>query len=357
MNNKVIISVTNDLSTDQRVHKVCLTLKNMGCSVLLVGRKLNDSVEINREYDTHRIKLIFNSGPLFYLEFNLRLFFYILFKKFDFLYSNDLDTLLPNYLISQLLNKKLVYDSHELFSELPELQKRPIVKIIWKYLESFLLPKQKYAITVSKSIADYYEKKYSIKMKVIRNVPFYVTSKKNNSLEKIIIYLGTINPGRGLELAIKSMQYLKDHKLIILGDGKHLKKLKLISKNLDLDSRINFVGKVPYENLYEYTSNANVGLLLEEPLGLSFEYSLPNKLFDYIHLELPFISSNLPEVKKIINTYKVGEILIDRSPKSLAHKIINISKVDIEKYKIAKKELCWEKEKIILESIIRPLLK
>ena len=154
MNNKVIISVTNDLSTDQRVHKVCLTLKNMGCSVLLVGRKLKDSVEINREYDTHRIKLIFNSGPLFYLEYNLRLFFFILYKKFDFLYSNDLDTLLPNYLISQFLNKKLVYDSHELFSELPELQKRPIVKIIWKYLESFLLPKQKYAITVSKSIAD-----------------------------------------------------------------------------------------------------------------------------------------------------------------------------------------------------------
>ncbi len=100
---KAIVSVSNDLATDRRVDKNCQALLKSGYEVLLIGRKRKDSLAIERrEYKTHRMRLLFDKGFLFYAELNCRLFFYILFHKADLLFSNDLDTLLPNYLISKI---------------------------------------------------------------------------------------------------------------------------------------------------------------------------------------------------------------------------------------------------------------
>ncbi len=138
---RIIVSVTNDLTTDQRVAKVCDTLTKMGFSVLLIGRKLKNSENINRNYKIVRFRLLFNKGFLFYAEYNLRLFFKLLFLKKDVLLSNDLDTLLPNYLIHKIFKTKLVYDSHELFTEVPELTNRPFVQKFWLTIEKNIFTK------------------------------------------------------------------------------------------------------------------------------------------------------------------------------------------------------------------------
>ena len=168
---KIIVSVTNDLSTDQRVDKVCATLQKEGYEIVLIGRKLRNSAPLNRSYRTKRIKLIFHKGFLFYAEYNFKLFFVLLFSKKDLLLSNDLDTLLPNYLVSILQNKKIVYDSHELFPEIPELVHKPYVKKCWSTLEAWILPKLKNTYTVCNSIADFYNKKYNSNFKTIINLP------------------------------------------------------------------------------------------------------------------------------------------------------------------------------------------
>jgi hypothetical protein len=108
---KIIVSVTNDLTTDQRVDKICNTLLELHFDVLLVGRILPQSQNIIRKYKTKRFKLWFNKGPLFYANYNIQLFFFLLFKNSDVLWSNDLDTLWANYIVSKWKNKKLIFDS------------------------------------------------------------------------------------------------------------------------------------------------------------------------------------------------------------------------------------------------------
>ena len=126
---KIIISVTNDLIADNRVHKVATSLCKNNYNILLIGRKLKKSSKIKeRNYKCKRIKLIFNKGALFYAEYNFRLFWLLLFTKADILLANDLDTLLANFLCAKIKRKKLVYDSHEYFTEVPELINRKFTK-------------------------------------------------------------------------------------------------------------------------------------------------------------------------------------------------------------------------------------
>ena len=365
--NRIILSVTNDLVTDQRVNKVALTLAKIGYDVTIVGRKLKNSLDINnRSYKTKRFKLLFNKKWMFYAEYNLRLFFYLLFKKFDILVSNDLDSLLSNYCISVIRNKKLVYDSHEYFTEVPELINRNFQKKIWLSIERFILPKIKYSYTVCKSIANDYYKKYGVKMEVIRNVPLRKTatnsSEKISTLKKelciedkkIIIYQGSLNIGRGIEQVINAMKFIDNTIFLIIGDGDIAKKLVHLTKQKGLEKKIIFLGKIPFDKLNDYTGLADIGISLEQNLGLNYYYSLPNKIFDYINAGVPILASDLPEIANIVKKYEIGEIIKDFSPDIIAdainsmlndeHKISEWGK----KLKYAAEELCWEKEEIKL---------
>jgi glycosyltransferase involved in cell wall biosynthesis len=354
---KIIVSVTNDLSTDQRVDKVCSTLQKEGYGILLIGRKLKNSTPLNRNYKTKRIKLIFNKGFLFYAEFNFRLFFVLFFSKKDILLSNDLDTLLPNYLVSVLQKKNIVYDSHELFPEVPELVHKPFVKKCWSILESWIIPKLKNSYTVCNSIAEFYDKKYNSKFKTILNLP----NKKEIELgkfsfkttgKKIIIYQGAINIGRGLELIIDTMEYLNNCMLVIIGNGDIYEGLvkKVTDKNLN--NKIHFLGKISPKELHKLTPLANLGLSIEEDLGLNYRFALPNKIFDYIQAEVPILVSDLPEMKRISINYKVGEVIKNRKPTELAKQIEKLLEKDFSnELKKAKKELIWENQEEKLISI------
>ena len=359
-NKKIIVSVTNDLVADNRVHKVCTSLQNMGFDVLLIGRKLPASLEVaRRNYQTKRFSLIFKTGALFYAEYNFRLFMFLLFTKFDVVLANDLDSLTANFLASKIKNKPLVYDSHEYFTEVPELINRPKVQRFWEWLERKMLPKIKYAYTVCNSIAKIYKEKYGTDFKVVRNIPNAIKEPiiKNNNSTKIILYQGAVNIGRGLKQAILSMKFIDNAKLIIAGDGDiKLQLAKLVEKE-NLQNRVEFIGRLPIEELAKLTPQADIGLSIEEDLGLNYRFALPNKLFDYIQAQVPVLVTNLPEMAAIVNQYKIGEITSTLEPKQLAEKIkealFNIEKREIwqENLKVAAKELTWKKEEKVLIEI------
>jgi len=363
---RIFVSVTNDLLTDQRVFRTIDFLFEHNFIVTAIGRKLQKKYPPPSNIKIKRFRLLFNKGPLFYLCYNVRLFFYLLFKKKDYLLANDLDTLLANYMVSKFSKAVLIYDSHELFTEVPELIHRLRTKKIWEHIESIALPKVKKTYTVCQPIADYYNKKYGTDFKVVRNLPYYRKDLHSNDLlvslaqkRKIVLYQGALNIGRGLEQLIEAVKLIFDRVvLIIIGNGDIMDRLVWQAKEQMLDNTVFFLDRIPFDKLADYTSQADIGVSLEQPgFGLSYEYSLPNKIFDYIQAEIPILGSNLPGIKSIINTYKVGCTISDFSPKNLSKTIINMIS-DTEKrlqwkdnLKIAKKELCWENEKKILKTI------
>lgn len=363
---RIVVSVFNDISTDQRVHKFCSTLQSEGFCIFLIGRKSKGSTSINRAYKTHRISLLFQKGFLCYAEYNIRLFLKLLFLKTDILLANDLDTLLPNFLIAKIYGKKLVYDSHELFTETPELLNRAFTKGFWKIIEKNTVPKVKNAITVSNSIANYYNQKYQTEFITIRNVPY--TSPTIAGLlpfptknKKIIIYQGAINIGRGIELMIDTISYLDDCIFVIIGIGDIYTAIINKIKRQKLEKKVFLLGKLNPNELKKITPLADLGISLEENLGLSYHYALPNKLFDYIHAKVPVLISDLPEMKKIVTKNNIGIVATEKSPKKLAESINQLFN-DKEKYQLFKKNLQstvkkynWEKESAKLKSMFRNL--
>ena len=356
---KAIVSVINDLVTDQRVHKSCMVLQQAGFEVLLVGRRQRKSPPMDsRPYAVRRMRLLFEKGPCFYAEFNIRLFFFLLFHRADFLLSNDLDTLLPNFLASRLKRIPMLYDSHEYFTETPELVNRPFVQGVWKKIEGFILPKLKEMITVNDSIADLFVNKYGIKVHAIRNIPLSnalppKVEKEQLGLpadKRLLILQGSgINVQRGAEELVEAMALLPDCCLVIIGGGDVLPRLQQQVAEHALDN-VRFLSRMPYVRMMAYTQCAELGFSLDKDTNLNYRFSLPNKLFDYIQAGVPVIASRLPEIAKIITHYDIGLFVENHRPETIAQTVRN-ALADPDRYlrwkshlQQAAQDLCWEKE-------------
>jgi len=355
----LIVSVTNDLSSDQRVHKICTTLQAMGFSILLIGRQLKKSKPLKRNYKTLRMHLWFDKGFLFYANYNLALFFKLFFLKKNILLANDLDILLPNFLMSKIFNIPLVYDSHELFTEVPELTSRPRVQKFWLSIEKYIFPKLKCVYTVNQTIANIYSKKYHVKVNVVRNIaPAFLDKTIDKTFKnrikgtkKMLILQGNgINIDRGGEEAVKMMQYLNNCILYIIGSGDVFENLKKLVVDLALADKVIIIDKIPYQKLMQYTKIADLGLSLDKNTNLNYEYSLPNKVFDYIQASTPLLVSNRIEVAKLVTENNIGTVAISLNPKDLAVQITRIlfDKELLKKWKnnlkTVAKTLTWENE-------------
>lgn len=303
---RVVFSVTNDLVYDQRMQKICTSLSKAGFEVLLIGRELKNSKPIqHRPYKQKRLRCLFNKGKLFYLEYNIRLLFFLLFSNADIYSAVDLDTALPQLIASKLRGKRFVYDAHEYFTEVPEVVNRPIVKKIWLWVEKIIVPRANECYTVSSSLAKTFEDIHLRHFEVIPNVPMLSPLLKvKKDEDRFILYQGALNRGRGLETLIRAMKVIP-LKLRIAGEGDLSQELRQLVKQLDLAHKVDFLGQLQPEELKLLTPTAYLGYNVLEPEGLSYYYSLSNKFFDYMHAGVPSLSNDFPEYRAINEQYEV----------------------------------------------------
>lgn len=353
---RILFCVTNDLTFDQRMIRICTSLANQPqYQITLIGRKITTSIPLsNQNFTQKRLTCFFQKGKFFYLEFNIRLFFYLLFQKADAICAIDLDTILPVFWVTKLKKQKCIYDAHELFTEVPEVIRRPFIRRVWSWVANHTIPNIKNCYTVGTALAEYFKAQYAVHFEVIRNIAVAkkYTKPLNLSLppNPIIIYQGAINEGRGLELAITMMAHLENYKLWIIGEGDITAKLKVQAAQTQYADRILFFGKKTPEELSVLTSKADLGIQFIENLGLSYYYSLANRTFDYIHAHLPALHPNFPEYKHIVEEFKIGELMRSEDAEKLALQVKFIVE-DRVKYSLyqracisASEKFCWENE-------------
>lgn len=334
------------------MQRICTALAEVGYDVLLVGREMPHSVDLeNRPYRQKRLNLLFKKSFLFYSEYNIRIFFLLLFSSFDIVCSIDLDSILPGFLVSRLKSKVFVHDAHELFSEMPELEENKIAKSFWTKTEQFIFPKMKFAYTESEGYQQVYHQKYpETKFEVIRNVPFYYSANRTADQGDYILYQGALNVGRGLEQAVEAMKEIEGE-LWLAGEGDVSEKLRNLVSQFGLEKRVRFLGWVKPNDLRAITQNAQIGLNLLEPSNRHYQLSFPNKLFDYIMAELPQISMDFPYYQQIIQDKSIGIFIPDLSVENVVKALARL-KTDqdfyekcIEHCKALKEIHNWENEK------------
>lgn len=356
---KIICTVTNDLNYDQRMHRICSSLSTHGYEVLLIGRKEAHTIKLgDKDFQQKRLRSIFQTGFLKYAEYNVRLFFLLLFSKFDIINAVDLDSIVPSYLVAKLKGKKIVYDAHEYFTEVPELENRPMVKSIWEIIGKFFIKRVDRAYTVGAGLQKIFAERYKKEFSLIRNVPQSIQVNDSDKQKNLILYQGALNKGRGLEQMIDAMHKLPNYELWIIGEGDLSAALRARAKEIQ---NVKFLGHKLPADLKKITPKAWIGINLLENKGLSYYYSLANRTFDFIQAAVPAIHMNFPEYASINADHEIGVLIDELEIETIVQAVRryeepNFHKSIVENNRKAAQILTWEKEEKSLLKVYESLV-
>ena len=357
---KIYFCVTNDLRFDQRLTRMGKSVKDMGTDVVLVGRRPTKDSVLDIELPHSRLRCFFKNGPALYIEYNLKLFVLLLTRKWDVVVANDADTLMACGLAAYLRRKSLVYDSHELFTEVPELKGKYFKRWIWHMIQRIWVPSSKLAITVGPKLAVRLSDMYHKKFHFIRNVPSLKKVEGGNQ-SHVLLYQGTLNVKRGIEEVILALEKLEQWKFWIVGTGPLERELKQMVIDLGLNERVTFYGGVSPDQLHPLTCTATVGINILHGDSLNYYFSLANKFFDYVQAEIPSICMSFPEYQSLNDTHEVA-VLIDKCEvDSVINAVRDLENEELveslsSNCRLAKKDWNWEKEELLLKEIYQPVL-
>lgn len=306
------------------MQRICTSLASNGYAVTLVGRQLRNSPALRVEtFSQKRLRCFFTRGKLFYVEYNLRLLLYLRRQKMDAICAIDLDTILPCLYVSKQKKIPRVYDAHELFTGLKEVETRPMVKKIWTAVERKAVPQFATGYTVSGSIADVFRERYGVKYHVIRNMPLLRDLPANAGDDRFLLYSGAVNEARAFEQMIPAMKYI-NCRLVVCGDGNFMEKLKVLIQEHNVADKVELKGMLSPADLWEISTRATVGIGVAENTGINQYLALPNKFFDYIHAGIPQVTMSFPEYRKLNDQLEVAVLLDDIAPERIAAAVNNL---------------------------------
>ena len=225
--------------------RIAGSLQQAGYDVLLVGKNVKGSLPLlPAPYRQKRIRCLLSRGKLYYFEFNIKLFFYLLFRPIDCICAVDLDTIMTSYWISRIKGCRRVYDAHEYFSQMKEVIRRPGIQRFWQRIERFAIPRFPLGYTVSNGIAAELKKEFGVAYVVIRNLPRLGTPRTPGERKRIFLYQGAINEGRALDALLNAMAFVQAP-VWLYGDGNFREELTEMVKRAGAETQFVMKGKLP----------------------------------------------------------------------------------------------------------------
>ncbi len=350
MSKEIFIVSTSIADYDRRLQRVIQSLLDWDYSVHWISR----GTCVMEGLIHHSIQSTSKSGISFYRELNVAMSAELRKHKPKLIYAVDLDSLWGVFRAKA--GAKVIFDSHEYFTEVPELLSKPLKKWIWSKVADWYIPKCDAHITVNQTLAEIFTALYKVPFSVLRNVPMLKEDIGPKEKSKRLIYQGAINEGRGVELALEALEQLEDYSLILAGEGDLSSKIKRLISDKQLEQRVDWHGWVLPKDLHTLSSQASIGLNMLNPASKNYDYSLANKCFDYIQAGIPAIHMDFPEYRKINAKYDVSILVKEYTSDALVKAVRSIeqpSEYDRRRTNclVAKQEWHWAKEVTVLSKI------
>jgi glycosyltransferase involved in cell wall biosynthesis len=280
--------------------------------------------------------------------------------NYDIYHSNDLNTLPQGWISAKwrLKPKKLIYDSHEV-----QTSRTGYNSPIHGKLEAFLIKRIDEMIVENHTRAKYNEDLYGFYPHVVHNYPF--KQQANNEVEKIdlhevlnlpedekiLLYQGGIQTGRGLDKLIKAVPDFNEGTVVLIGDGKIKNELQAMVKEMNLENKVKFLPKVPLADLPKYTRNGYLGFQVLNNVCFNHYSASSNKLFEYMMAGVPVVACDFPEIKRVVEGDHTGLTIDSHDPKQIAEAVNTlladkkIRQQFSENSKKASGKYNWESEK------------
>lgn len=341
---RILVLLYGDISFDGRVKRIIEIAAAHGDVILVDVSEQRIASPVPGVAKHERIVMKKNWGNVRrHLSFWVRCLSAALSHRPATVFAEDFFTTFAGYMSARMTRAHLVYDAHELI--IPEKDGgRFLREQFWYYLERFTVHRCNLVIAANPERAEIMQRHYRLPVcpTYMRNIPRWPEAKaipvsdlrsicgflvKSGPSDKIVIYQGVMSIRRGIDRFVEAMSYLPPNfRLILVGDGPDLERLKQMGRLLESENRFSAIGRVSNDQLAAITAVCDVGVVTYPYSGVNNIYCAPNKIYEYAQAGVPMIATNQPPIERLFKTYAIGET-ISRfdSVQEAAQKILRIA--------------------------------
>jgi len=325
--------------------------------ISLTGRKLTASQQAG-------LKLIR------YIEFVVRTLARILKTRADVYVGHDMPAMLPVFLGCWLAGRKMIYHAHEIWSE-AGTEISPLLRC-WKPLEMLVARRADLVVVPEENRAEIFYREFGARKRpvIVRNIPDWKPLTNRLDLRKkigieentvLVLYHGLLSPSRCLPELVDSLSWLpEDVHVVLLGPGERafVSSLEEKGRKAGMGSRLHVLHRVSYNDVQEYISSADIGIVLYRNRGRNNYFAAPNKFYEYAFSGVPVVVSDFPGLRKLVQDGEFGTWCDPESPKDIARAVMKV-KETVNRSALAgraREMFSWEKEFQCLANAYRTLI-
>ncbi len=342
-----------DLATDHRCFKLAKSLRQLGYKPVIYCDKPQGPLgPAWADFEVHVITRESHQQKFFpvFLSFLLHLTPVLWRTRARVWISLDAPPLFWLAFMGRLRGRTVVYDSHELFLETPMVLNRPSRRVFWWLWERGGFALISRAITISPAIVSRLRQSHpAVTFYLLPNMPFetpaLVVEPPPVSEGTRLIFQGGLRVATGLPELFLSMKSKPRFHLDVYGAGSEEADLKNRARSAGVESRVDFHGSVPFEQLPGLIAPARVGIHLMQPVCGSFALTWANKIFDYVHVLVPVLLSDNLAHRELLREFRVGVVVDSFSPESIGsglEEILADRELFVEECRKAREHWHWE---------------